>query len=303
MPGNPTFALVSCGEFQLVIILLTLLAVLCLDASGEGSIELTQPASLPSMNDGIDVELTGSLRTQKVTISRDPRADQKHRSDQLAFCFHDWCYSLLTWKLKDCPASLTYKLARTLTPESAKWEEVHERRHDLDSSSRLKILASHEPQPLFLSRLPMELRTCIWRYTGLTTPYSAFILVTGETSRLGRYLRSPPSREVIIERGSWLSAKMISVFGTEYIQSLIIDTHFQGRLRDTIGVKYITSLGGICAIQLLGPDWESDWIGKIPNTDRIWHGMIKGNVSSFRYSYNVSQYNAQDIVSSNVKRI
>jgi hypothetical protein len=79
------------------------------------------------------------------------------------------------------------------------------------------MLANYKSQPLFLLRLPVELRTYIWRYIRLITLYSAFILVAGEVSCLARYLRYPVSRDIILERGSHLSAKMISVFSTEYI--------------------------------------------------------------------------------------
>lgn len=265
--------------------------MLCLDAHGEGSIELTEPARLPDIDDDIDVALTGHLQIQTIEISRDPRVSQKRQTDRLAFCFHDWCYSILIWKLEGCPTSVIYKLARTLTPDSSIWENICERRHDLDSASRLQMLASHESQPLFLSRLPVELRTYIWRYIGLMTPYSAFILVAGEVSRLARHLRYPSSRDIILERGSHLSAKMISVFGTEYIQELVMDRDLErnpGSFEDTTGVKYITSLVGICAIQPFSIDWESDWIGKIPNAQCIWHGMIRGRASTFQCSYNVS---------------
>ncbi|KAH8598586.1 hypothetical protein B0O99DRAFT_615450 [Bisporella sp. PMI_857] len=60
---------------------------------------------------------------------------------------------------------------------------------------------------------------------------------------------------------------MISVFGTEYIQELAINRYLGSDLQsfgDVTGLKYITSLGGICAIQLLSIDKQSDWIGKIP---------------------------------------
>ena len=153
------------------------------------------------------------------------------------------------------------------------------------------MLASHESQPLFLSRLPVELRTYIWRYIGSMTPYSALILVVGEVFRLARHLCYPSSRDIILDQGSHLSVKMISIFGTEYIQELVMDRDLEGNpgsIKDTTGVKYMTSLGGICAIQLLRNDWESDWIGKIPNVQCIWHGIIRGRASTFQCSYNVS---------------
>jgi hypothetical protein len=90
------------------------------------------------------------------------------------------------------------------------------------------MLASSQSQPLFLSRLPAELRTYIWRYIGSMTPYSAFILVADETSRLAHHLHCPSSRRLILERGSHLSTKMISVFGTEYVQDFVIDRDCEG---------------------------------------------------------------------------
>ena len=155
------------------------------------------------------------------------------------------------------------------------------------------MLANPESQPLFLTRLPAELRTHIWRFVGLRTPYSAFILVADEVSRLARHLHCPTSREICLNQGSHLSAKMVSVFGTEYIQDLILDRDYERThkiLKDITWVRYITSLGGICAIQLYGSHWESSWIGKIPSTDCIWHGIVRGTSSCFRFSYNVSWY-------------
>ncbi|KAH6692790.1 hypothetical protein BKA61DRAFT_281285 [Leptodontidium sp. MPI-SDFR-AT-0119] len=157
------------------------------------------------------------------------------------------------------------------------------------------MVACHEEQPIFLSRLPAELRIYIWGYTGLMTPYSAFLLVRGETSRLVGHLRSPPSRGIILHQRPYLSANMVSVFGTEYIQDLIVDGDSEGNrwsIRDATGLKYITSLGGLCAIQFLGIDWESDWIGKIPSVDCVWHGIIRGAVSTVRYGYSDLNYTA-----------
>ncbi|PVH72028.1 hypothetical protein DL98DRAFT_612080 [Cadophora sp. DSE1049] len=73
------------------------------------------------------------------------------------------------------------------------------------------MVACHGEQPIFLSRLPGKLRIYIWGYTGLMTPYSAFLLVRGETSRLVGHLRSPPSRGIILYQRPYLSANMVSV--------------------------------------------------------------------------------------------
>jgi hypothetical protein len=50
-------------------------------------------------------------------------------------------------------------------------------------------------------------------------------------------------------------AKMIIVFGTEYIQDLVIDKDHKGTskvLRDVTGLKFVLSLSGICAIKVVG---------------------------------------------------
>lgn len=266
--------------------------MLCLDLNSEENVEITKVFRIPDVDDDVNVPLAGHPRT--LTISRDPRSRQR-RTDRSAFCFHAWCYSILKWKLEDFHESVAFKLARTLTPDPALWENACERRQDLDSINGLQLLADRDSRLLLmselhiLSRLPAELRTYIWQDIGLMTPCSAFILVTGETSRLARNLHCPSTRHIILERGSRISAKMISVFGTEYIQELNVDTDSEGDLvGDTTEVKYFSSLHGICAIQVLGIDWESGLIGKIPNTDCVWHGIIKASVPTFRCDYNVS---------------
>lgn len=265
------------------ITLLIFLEVLCLGPNDNESIDLTEIFRLPDIDDDIDVSLTGHPRT--LTISRDPRSSRR-RSDRSAFCFHAWCYSILKLKWKECHKLAIFKLARTLTPDPALWENACERLHDLDSINRFRVLANNESQPLLLSGLPLELRTYIWRYIGLLTPYSVFCLLD-ETARLARNLHCPSIRLITLQRGSRLSAKMISAFGTEYIQDLIMDQDCEGDNidGDPTEVKYVSSLGGICAIRVLGIDWETGWIGKIPGVDCVWHGMIR--VPNFQCDYNV----------------
>jgi hypothetical protein len=106
-----------------------------------------------------------------------------------------------------------------------------------------------------MSRLPAEVRVRIWEYVGLRTPYSVFILVGGELPHLARHVKSRPTRDLALEQGCLLSAKMIMVFGTEYIQDLVIDKDHKGTsmvLGDVIGLKFVLSLGGICAIKVVG---------------------------------------------------
>lgn len=137
-----------------------------------------------------------------------------------------------------------------------------------------------------LSSLPLELRINIWQYTGLQSIYGAS-LVGNETSRLACNLRHPLRCHIALKRGSRISAEMISVFGTEYIQVLNIDNDKGNILGDITEVTYVSSLGGICAIRLHGSGWRSDWIGKIPATTCIWYGRIKGDISTIICGYNV----------------
>jgi hypothetical protein len=225
----------------------------------------------------------------------------------MAFCFHSWCYSVLKevlkWESEECFIPVIYKLARALAPNPSIWEDIQERRHVFDSKTRLRILSCHKEQPLFMSRLPTELKTYIWGYTGLKTPYSAFLLVKVETSRLVAHLRYPPGRRLIPYQGPSLSANMVSVFGMEYIQDFRKDGDSGWSHGDATGLKYITSFGGLCAIQFFGIDWESDWIGKVPSVDCVWHGIIRGDISTLRFEYSVSSYNIFHMMPTNLVRI
>jgi hypothetical protein len=196
---------------------LTLLKVFCLDLNHKESIELTSCFHLPGVDDDLDVPLSGHLRT--VTISRDQRSSQP-KDDRTAFCFYEWCYLYLNRKLAVCNKFVIFELARTITPDPTVWEEVCERRRNLDSMSIVQMLAGYS-SPL-LSSLPLELRINIWQHTELQSKCGAF-LVANKTSRLARHLRPPLPCYIALKRGSRISAEMISVFGTEYIQVLKVD--------------------------------------------------------------------------------
>ncbi|KAL3417178.1 hypothetical protein PVAG01_11178 [Phlyctema vagabunda] len=252
------------------------------DVNREESIELTNVFQLPNVNDDLEVPLPEHLRT--VTISRDQRSRQPG-VERTAFCFHEWCYLFLTRRLAVCSRSVIFRLARALTPDPTVWEEVCERYRDLDSIGVVQVQAGSNSS--LLSSLPLELRIHIWQYTRLKSRYGAF-LMGNETSRLARSLRHPLHCQLALKRGSRISAEMISVFGTDYIQVLNIDCDCKGNiLGDTTEVTYVSSLGGICAIRLYGADWRSDWIGKIPITSCIWYGRIRGEVPTLICGYNV----------------
>lgn len=123
------------------------------------------------------------------------------------------------------------------------------------------------------------------------TPYSIFVTIAGETSRLASHLRCPSSYNLPLERGSFLSSSTITVFGTEYIQNLSNNGDQQGNfevLGDVTEVKFVASLGGICAIKLVGDGWETDWVGKVPHRGHMWYGTMQELVSSLYCNYNVS---------------
>ncbi len=51
------------------------------------------------------------------------------------------------------------------------------------------------------------------------------------------------------------------VFGTEYIWGLVIDEDHSRTskvLGDISGLKFVTSLSGICAIKVFGVGWETN---------------------------------------------
>jgi hypothetical protein len=141
-----------------------------------------------------------------------------------------------------------------------------------------------------MSRLPVEVKVRIWEYVGLGTPYSAFILVAGETSRLARYVESRQTHDLALERGCHILAKTIMVFGTEYIQHLSYNKDLEVTSRvlgDVLGLQFVTSVSGICAIKLIGVDWETNWLGNIPRIGHFWYGTIQDPIPYLRCIYNV----------------
>jgi hypothetical protein len=90
--------------------------------------------------------------------------------------------------------------------------------------------------------------------------------VAGETSRLARYVESRQTHDLALERGCHLLAKTIMVFGTEYIQHLGYDKDLEVTSRvlgDVTELRFVASVGGICAIELIGVDWETNWLSKV----------------------------------------
>ncbi|KAK0101337.1 hypothetical protein ONS95_006513 [Cadophora gregata] len=258
-------------------------AVLDLNINGERSIELTKSTYTDFPRSYCDVDIALAERTETITLTQEAEVNQTLQTDGQAFCFHSWCYSILSWEFEGCSASTIYRLAQSLVPDPSIWQNIQEKHHFLNSASRLALLACHKEQPLFMSRLPLELRTYIWRHTGLRTPYSAFLLVRTERSRLVGQLSSPPRHGLKLQQTrSW--ATMVSIFGTEYIQDLTEDGICVENRRSTKNAtqfRYITSLAGLCAIQSSGDGWEGNWIRKIPSTSRFTRHLHIGLSSEY----------------------
>ncbi|KAF7898448.1 hypothetical protein EAF00_004894 [Botryotinia globosa] len=113
-----------------------------------------------------------------------------------AFCFHDWCYSILRWRLGNYSDSTLHKVCKSLSISPA-WENIAESESCLyDQAVRSNLLSDMTElgpkyQPLFLSKLPLELRALIWGYVGPSSAHGSFMIVAGETSRLFYQMHRP----------------------------------------------------------------------------------------------------------------
>lgn len=278
---------------------------MCPDPTNENDIEVTELAVHRDFGLSIQVPLVGCPRDETVTISRSTlvlwKGLKEINHSTVAFCVHGWCYSILLWKIPGCSTSVAYKLIRSLVPNPLIWENIIEdatgREYCLDQVGTLKTLAAHfrsfgtVVQMPALLELPMEITSRICEYVGGSTPYSAFVIVAGEISRLSALLHPPGNGEIVLRRGCYITAKMTTVFEREYIQDLVYSKDSEKK-HQVIGpvqeVKFVANIGGICAVRLVGPEWETDWIGKFPTTGHNWHWSIRGSVDILRFDYNVS---------------
>lgn len=273
-------------------------AALCLDPNDENTVEITGLANLSNVHDHvhdqIDITMAGRQRNQSITITHYQQKFRRRQADPTAFCFHDWCYEILRRKVRSCTESEIYKLARTLSLDSVAWENGYRDYCQSGSISNqtLANLADDSPVTFHLLpkmlQLPVELRNSIWEYVGLKTAFSASILVAEETSRLARSLSCSGCRNVSLDRGSHISLKMVTVFGAAYIQDLDNGESSEVIPGVVTRLSFAMVLGGICAIKLFGTDWDTGWLGKIPNTGRIWYGTIQEMGTGLTCSYNVS---------------
>ncbi|PVH71249.1 hypothetical protein DL98DRAFT_374538, partial [Cadophora sp. DSE1049] len=85
-----------------------------------------------------------------------------------------------------------------------------------------ELADSHQPlhKSFGLLRLPVELRNMVWKYVGLKAAFSGTVLVAEGTAPLLQSLNCSGCQMVSLTQGSRVSVKMLTVFGTPYIQSL-----------------------------------------------------------------------------------
>ncbi|RDL41647.1 uncharacterized protein BP5553_01626 [Venustampulla echinocandica] len=250
-------------------------AEICFYPDNQTNMGITHPATLGDVLEEIDVAVSGHRRIPMVTILRQTLNRQNSRLDQTAFCFHDWCYSILMWKVSDLTKLELYRLIRALTLGASICGDIYQDHGQLDP-------------PSSMLKLPIERRFCIWEYVGLQTAYSAFVLVAGETTRLARSLNCFNDRKILSMQEPHLSIKKISVFGIEYIQELynMEASKSEDKISGSVtGLIFAESLGGICAIKVLGIGWNTGWHGKVPDRGHVWFGFIKGTVSRLLWNY------------------
>jgi hypothetical protein len=242
-----------------------------------------------------EVTLIGDWQNRAILIIHSRKRALEMGINQTAFCFHDWCYSVLKWKVPNCTKFEIYKLARSIPRSSRNWELGHRDRDILGSirNPALNWLANNSSPSIFpssMSRLPTELRVNIWEYIGLNTASNAFTRVADGTSTLVSSLKCVKTRKISLKQGAHLSLRMISVFGTEYIQDLDNEPCSTIVPGVVTRLEYAIILGGICAIKLIGSDWHTGWLGKIPRGSCVWYGVIQQPSPSIICAYNVSRY-------------
>jgi hypothetical protein len=110
------------------------------------------------------------------------------------------------------------------------------------------------------------------------------------TSLLVGALNCSNCRNISLDQGSFISLKMITVFGTAYIQDLDNRKGSKAIPGVVIQLTFAMSLDGICTIKLFSTDWDIGWLGQIPSTGHIWYRTLQNLGSSLTCSYNVSQY-------------
>ena len=166
------------------------------------------------------------------------------------------------WNVKNCTKSEIHRLARTLSLGQVASENVCGDR-DLSVSINdhtirwLEERSSCKVYPYFLSKLPPELRHSIWKDVGPGAASNAFTVVEKGTSLLVRALNCSKCRNISLDKGSFISFKMIAVFGTSYLRDLDNSEGPKAIPGVVIRLTFAMSLDGICAIKLFGIGWDT----------------------------------------------
>ncbi|KAJ8067102.1 hypothetical protein OCU04_004477 [Sclerotinia nivalis] len=253
-------------------------AVVQLDKDEGESIAVTDVVELK--RNPTKATLIGWPSSSHISIKPDPMLDDP--IDQLASCFHDWCYSIFTWEFGHDNLELLYQMGTSLQPASA-WQMPAEMKGPLYPQVNCDNLLSGVDsktamfQPLQIAKLPPEIRCRIWNFVGPTSAYSAFMILIGETSTLARQMRAPAVRELAIKPGYYLEPSIINMYGTQYIQALVTqkDSSLGVKVVGTVTkIQVVSSVHGVCSIRLLGRNWESKWLGTIPRMGPRWYGEI-----------------------------
>jgi hypothetical protein len=242
---------------------------------------MTNPISFNSDYKDIDIGLTDCDRS--ITIV--PYTRQFLGSnDQTALCFHDWCYECLTREIKGCTNLSVYTITQILPADAPFYKDTYSAPRQLDPAGRLRTLVSHvDLQPIsIMKKLPTEIRSLIWEYTGFETAASSYTLVAGEAAQLVRAINPADYRDISRKEGPNILVKMISVFGRQYIRDLLV-------LKVVTRIDFAIHLGGLCAIKIFGVDGDSGWFGYLPETSCVWYGTISGPCSDLYCVFNVSQ--------------
>ena len=240
---------------------------------------LTTRGHYSTTRGSLHVSLLWNGKRETITISNRPSDYSHDKGSMMAFCLHDWCYSVLKWKVPDCTALQIFKLAESspeILVDSFLKHGDYDRLGPLSGPALSWLSKNSSPSllPSDMLKLPMELKDYILEQSGLVTAASAFTRVITGTSILIQSLQKPYNRVISLQPGSHLSLKTVMVFGTEYIQK--IDNR-KGSIvipGTVTCVEYARSIGGICAIKFLGKHWDTGWVGHIPNASCVWYTKI-----------------------------
>jgi hypothetical protein len=270
---------------------LTQLVVLCIDVENEAEHIVTDEFKL--LDEDFESSVSATFNNHSIYTGLDIKLSVPGLDHNLAYIFHSWCYDILYWKQHNSSTinnpTTIYNLAKSLSHEASPWETIGTNADGwLDPPSRIETLIgdlnddeSAKWQPGFLSRLPAEIRAPIWGYVGMRSAYSSFFLVSRETSKLVGKVRMSGKRSLRIERGDVVRSGVTRFFGSDYVNVL---ENFGGGARDykdvlieeeVKSINVIAGLPGICALQFKGEDWESKWLGTVPNGGQVWYGTLE----------------------------